>query len=66
MTKQDEVDRIEEIEANRAQATWDGEGGRRAPRPDEDRTGESPPPPLGPSASRRVEDRHRTRGARCW
>ena len=68
MMKQGEVDYSEEIEANLAEATWDGEGGRRAPRPDEDGAGESPPPRLGPPLSRRVEERRRsgTRGDRRW
>ena len=64
MTKQDEVDRNEQIEASRAEATWDGEGGGWAPRPNEDGSVEPLPPSPGPSLSRRVEDRHETSGER--
>ena len=50
--KKDEVARSEKIEADRAQETWDSEGGRRAPRPDE--VAARQPPCAHPAAFRRV------------
>jgi hypothetical protein len=56
--KRGDVARTEEIEATRAQETWDAEGGRRAPRPDEAGAGKSPSRD-DPPASRRVGERRR-------
>ena len=43
MKKKDDMARAEEIEATRAQETWDGEGGAGAPRPVEGGAVESTP-----------------------
>src|SRR2546425_13376679 len=61
MPKNDDVARSEEIDADRAQETWDGEGGRGTPRADDAGARESPPG-HAPPASRRVAERRR--GAR--
>jgi len=55
--KKDEMARREKIDADRAQETWDGEGGR-PPRPDVTGAGESSPQPA-PSSPRRVGERRR-------
>jgi len=51
--KKDEVARSEKVEVDRAQETWDSEGGRRAPRPDEVAARQLPSA-QAPSGSRRV------------
>ena len=56
MTK-DEIVRREKIEADRAQETWDGEGGQ-LPRPDVTGAGKSSSE-LTPSPLRRVGERRR-------
>jgi len=57
VAKKDDMARREKIDADRAQETWDGEGGGPA-RPDVTGSGESSPQ-LAASPSRRVGERRR-------
>jgi hypothetical protein len=62
VAKKDEMARREKIDADRAQETWDGEGGR-SPRPDVTSAAESSPEvtlsPLRRVGERRRGDRRR-------